>query len=69
MGENFGNDKSQVSVIIGNKPATVITVSNTRIYCFVPPQAYDGSIKVIVGAGRDQKQVSAKRILNMSANR
>lgn len=55
MGDNFGNDKSQVSVIIGNKPATVITVSNTRIYCFVPPQAYDGSIKVIVGAGRDQK--------------
>lgn len=59
-GDNFGNDKSKVRVLIGGKEAVVVSVQNTAIYCFVPSQAYDGDIKVYVGEeGNEQMGESA----------
>ncbi|MDR0543780.1 MAG: IPT/TIG domain-containing protein [Odoribacteraceae bacterium] len=52
-GENFGNDKSKVEVYfideLTERPATVIGVDNTTIYCLAPRQL-DGRnrIKVVV---------------------
>ena len=34
-GNNFGNDSSLVNVTIGGKPATVVSVKNNAIYCYL----------------------------------
>ncbi|MCD2421466.1 IPT/TIG domain-containing protein [Niabella pedocola] len=52
-GENFGNDKSIVSVKIGGKDATIINVHGDAIYCIVPDKAYTGEIQVTLGAGQE----------------
>lgn len=48
-GDNFGNDTSKVKVTVGGKRATVISVKNNALYCFVPSGAYSGRIEVTVG--------------------
>ncbi|WP_240377456.1 IPT/TIG domain-containing protein [Arachidicoccus soli] len=58
-GKNFGNDKSIVSVKIGNKDATVINVHNGGIYCIVPNRAYTGEVEVNVGVDSTQQMVMA----------
>lgn len=47
-GENFGNDASKVRVTIGGKSATIISVKNQSLYCFVPAKAYDGDVEVSI---------------------
>lgn len=59
-GENFGNDLSMVKVTIGNKEATVISVKNNNIYCFVPTGAFSGEIKVTIGDEGKAKEVIAQ---------
>lgn len=58
-GKNFGDDKSIVSVKIGGKRATVITVHDDGIYCIVPDRAYSGEIEVHVGTASTQQMVTA----------
>lgn len=59
-GENFGNDKSIISVTIGGIPATVINVHNDAIYCLVPNKAYTGKIEVNIGTEPNQQIAMAK---------
>ena len=47
-GENFGNDKSIVEVVVNEKKATVIGVTDSRIYAVVPARAGTGTIKVTI---------------------
>lgn len=47
-GDNFGNDISKVRVTIGGEKATVISVKNKSLYCFVPAKAYDGDVEISV---------------------
>lgn len=63
-GKNFGNDKSIVSVKIGEKQATVITVHNDAIYCVVPDRAYSGEIEVTVGSKNTQQLAKAADAFN-----
>ena len=63
-GKNFGNDKSIVSVKIGGKDATVISVHDDAIYCLVPDRAYTGEIQVKVGTEAGQEVVTASEIFN-----
>ena len=66
-GSNFGNDSSMVSVTIGGKQATVVSVKNHAIYCYLPGAAYDqidgnklfASVQVTVG-GKGQKEQTGK---------
>ncbi|HTN36178.1 MAG TPA: IPT/TIG domain-containing protein [Arachidicoccus sp.] len=60
-GKNFGDDKSIVSVKIGGKQATVITVHDDGIYCIVPDRAYSGEIEVNVGTASTQQMVAAAK--------
>lgn len=50
-GRNFGNDKSKVKVMFGDKEANVIGLANDLIYCAVPMKAGD-SIKVSVAGSK-----------------
>lgn len=47
-GDNFGNDASKVKVTIGGQNATIISVKNQSLYCFVPAKAYDGDVEVSI---------------------
>lgn len=49
FGSNFGNDTTQVKVTINDQKAVIISVSQSSIYCMVPPKAGNGAIKVNVG--------------------
>lgn len=53
-GKNFGTDPSIVTVMIGGKPAKVISVNGESLYCLVPKQAFTGEIEVRVGEGESQ---------------
>ncbi|GAB3416891.1 IPT/TIG domain-containing protein [Niabella aquatica] len=63
-GKNFGNDTSIVSVNIGGRRATVISVHPDAIYCLVPDRAYTGEIQVKVGTQAGQEVVMAKEAFN-----
>ncbi len=63
-GQNFGNDKSIVSVKIGGKQATVISVHDNAIYCIVPDRAYTGEIEVNVGTNADLQLATASEVFN-----
>lgn len=56
-GKNFGTDLSIVSVFIGGKEATVISVNGESLYCLVPKQAFGGDIEVHIG--EEERQVIA----------
>lgn len=58
-GSNFGNDKSIVSVKIGDQSATVINVHDNAIYCIVPDKAYTGEIEITVGTNTTQQVAMA----------
>lgn len=58
-GENFGTDASNVKVTIGGKPAVVINVKSTYIYCFVPTGAFSGVLEVTVGEGENAVKTTA----------
>ncbi|NGF55135.1 hypothetical protein G5B00_01305 [Parapedobacter sp. SGR-10] len=47
-GDNFGNDPSQVKVVIGGKTAKVVSVQGNALYCIVPSGAFDGDVQVYV---------------------
>jgi hypothetical protein len=61
-GDNFGNDSSLVTVTIGGKEATLISVKGNALYCFVPSGAYSGVIEISVGKDGSQKTVTATDI-------
>ncbi|MGF7232765.1 IPT/TIG domain-containing protein [Arachidicoccus sp.] len=63
-GKNFGDDKSIVSVKIGGKQATVITVHDDGIYCIVPDRSYAGEIEVNVGMNATQQMAMANDTFN-----
>ncbi|MCH5718048.1 IPT/TIG domain-containing protein [Niabella hibiscisoli] len=63
-GKNFGNDKSIVSVTIGGKRATVISVQDEAIYCIIPDRAYTGEIEVKVGTNANQQLAGASEVFN-----
>lgn len=48
-GNNFGIDRSIVSVKIGGKDALVVSVKGNNIYCMTPDQCFKGNIEVKVG--------------------
>lgn len=60
-GQNFGNDKSIVSVKIGGIEAIVISVNGSNIYCFVPQKAYSGEVEVTIGTGDKTKVATAPK--------
>lgn len=49
IGSNFGTDPELLTVTVGGKEAVVISCDNNNIYCLVPSQSYEGTIKVKVG--------------------
>ncbi|MFC5681973.1 IPT/TIG domain-containing protein [Flavobacterium sp. MAHUQ-51] len=53
-GKNFGTDPSIVTVLIGGKPAKVISVNGESLYCLVPKQAFSGEIEIRIGEGETQ---------------
>lgn len=65
-GDNFGHDASKVRVTIGGKKATVISVKNQSLYCFVPAKAYDGDIEVSIvdNAGEEMAYAEAGEHFN-----
>lgn len=66
-GDNFGNDISKISVLIGGKKAKVINVQGESLYCIVPKQAFGGEIEVAVeGNG---KQIVGKAEHNFDYQR
>lgn len=70
-GSNFGNDSSLVNVTIGGKQATVVSVKNNAIYCYLPGAAYNqiegnrlyASVEVTIGGNglKEQTGVAADR--------
>lgn len=48
-GQNFGNDPTNINVLIGGKQAKVISAQGESLYCLVPRQAFKGDIEVRVG--------------------
>ncbi|MCW3804463.1 IPT/TIG domain-containing protein [Plebeiibacterium marinum] len=57
-GNNFGSDASIVHVSIGGEEATIIGVKNDVLYCLIPRQADEGSIKIQVGEGDNLSAVA-----------
>jgi len=55
-GVNFGSDTSQVKVTINDKEAVLVNVSNSMIYCLVPPHAGSGLIKVKIGTTTNEQE-------------
>lgn len=47
-GDNFGNDASRLKVVIGGKPAKVVSVKEKSLYCIVPAGAFEGDIQVYI---------------------
>lgn len=47
-GSNFGNDKSNVLLAIGGKPAVIATMNDKMIYAYVPSGAFSGEVVVTV---------------------
>lgn len=60
-GENFGTDPSIVTVTIGGQEATLVSVTGTNIYCYVPTKAYTGIIEVIINDGRTERKATAQK--------
>ncbi|KAJ1470608.1 IPT/TIG domain-containing protein, partial [Baffinella frigidus] len=48
-GANFGVDKSQVEVLVGDRPGRVVHVGETRILMVMPPGEGDRAVSVTVG--------------------
>ncbi len=67
-GENFGNDTSIVSVVIGGKEAPLVSVKGDCLYCFVPSGAYSGEIELTVGAEGQQQTAMASEIFEYTRN-
>ncbi len=47
-GSNFGSDESKIHITIGGVSAKTIGADGKKIYCMVPPRAFDGIINVKV---------------------
>ena len=47
-GSNFGSDVSKIHITIGGVTAKTIGADGKKIYCMVPPRAFDGTINVKV---------------------
>lgn len=64
-GSNFGDNKENVSLLIGGKEAVVINVTSELIYAFVPPQAFTGEIVLTVydERGNAHTAVSSKNFV------
>lgn len=66
-GSNFGNNKDNVSLYIGEKKAVVINVMSDKLFAFIPAGAYSesenytGSIEVVVNShGTEKSGVAPK---------
>lgn len=53
LGENFGNDPSQIEVQIGGKKAAVVSAQSDIMYCIVPSKAYTGEIQISITQGEN----------------
>lgn len=49
-GSNFGTDETKIHVTIGGQKASVIGSDGKKIFCILPPRAYDGDIKVVINS-------------------
>ena len=47
-GSNFGTDESKIHVTVGGQKTPVIGSNGSKIFCMLPPRAYDGDIKVVI---------------------
>ena len=47
-GQNFGNNKENVSLKMGGKEAVVVNVMSDKLYAFVPSGAFSGEIELTV---------------------
>lgn len=56
-GQNFGNNKEDLTLEMGNKKAVVINVMSDKLYAYVPTGAFSGEIKISV-QGSDGKTYS-----------
>lgn len=56
-GSNFGSDESKIHITIGGVKAKTIGSDGKKIYCMVPPKAFDGIINVRV-EGPDGRTVA-----------
>ena len=60
-GSNFGNDPSLVKVVIGGKPAPVVSVNGDCLYTFIPSKSFTGEIVITVGEGAQAQTVTADK--------
>lgn len=65
-GSNFGNDLSKTEVTIGGKPAKVVGVKGSSLYCVIPEKAYDGDIKVSIVDGSGEQLANAEAVDSFS---
>ena len=47
-GQNFGNDKSALTLKIGGKTAVVINVMSDKLYAIVPSGAFSGEVEITI---------------------
>ena len=57
-GDNFGTDKSAVSVTVGGQKAVVVNVQGDKLYCYVPSRAFSGEVEVSVNDGNGNVQTA-----------
>lgn len=62
-GQNFGNDKSALTLKIGGKTAVVINVMSDKLYAFVPSGAFSGEVEITITdeSGNEYKAVADKK--------
>ena len=63
-GDNFGTDKSAVSVTVGGQKAVVVNVQGDKLYCYVPSGAFSGEVEVSVSDGGKVQRAVAPTVFN-----
>ncbi len=62
-GQNFGNDKSRVTLTIGGKKAVLVNVHSDKLYGIVPAQAFSGEVCITItdDNGREYTATAEKK--------
>ncbi|MDE6065408.1 MAG: IPT/TIG domain-containing protein, partial [Duncaniella sp.] len=65
-GQNFGNNKENVSLKMGGKEAVVVNVMSDKLYAFVPSGAFSGEIELTVSGpdGTNSKTIISDKKFN-----
>ncbi len=47
-GQNFGTDKSELTLTIGGKKAVVVNIMSDKLYAYVPSGAFSGEVEITI---------------------